>query len=676
MNKYLFLLLFCCCLLSCKEQEQEYPMVNLPSSRTGIDFTNQLQESDSLNILDYLYFYNGGGVGVGDFDKDGLPDIYLSANQGSNKLFHNQGDLRFEDVTQQAGVAGNSSWNTGVTVADINNDGWLDILVSAVVGINDFTGHHELFINNGDLTFSERSADYGLDLQVYGTMVASLDYDLDGDLDLYFLNHAVHTQESFGRSQIRTKRDPKTGDRLMRNDGDRFTDVSEEAGIYGGPNGYGLGVAVSDFNQDGFPDLYIGNDFHEDDYYYLNNGDGTFKEALKDHFGHSSRFSMGNDVADINNDGRPDLISLDMLPPQEPVVKASEGDDAFQTLLLRTQQYGYNYQFSRNMLFLQQPDSSYAEVALQAGVAATDWSWSALFADLDQDGWQDLFISNGIPRRPNDLDFIRFLSNEQIQEQVNSSRLVDQQALDLMPAGMVSNYIYRGRKGLGFDDVSSVWTTNKKGVSGATALADLDGDGDLDLVINNLNEETSLIENQHNAGHYLKVGFQLENGNHFGYGARVIAFVDNEVLYRELNPHRGFQATSEAVVHFGLGTKERLDSLTVVFPNGQSKTWRDQQVDTTLIVRTSDAGKRLSGAEKSGTAFQLVDGNLGVDYVHTAQPYFDFTRQKLIPYGVSDRGQKAFGPISMEMDVPLFLSVDQKRISRFNMIRLGIHWLN
>jgi len=273
MNKLWSLLLVFFVIYSCKNEDRLFDL--LPAKNSGVSFENTLTENDELNILDYLYFYNGGGVSMGDIDNDGLPDLFFSANQKTNKLYLNKGDLQFEDITQTAGVMGNSSWNTGAVMGDINGDGWLDIYVIAVVGINGFVGHNELFINNQDNTFTEMSSEYGLDFKSYGTTAVFLDFDLDGDLDIYLLNHAVHTQESFGRAQIREERNEKTGDRLLRNDGGYFTDISELAGIYGGINGYGLGVSVADFNQDGYPDIYVGNDFHEDDYYYINNGDGS-----------------------------------------------------------------------------------------------------------------------------------------------------------------------------------------------------------------------------------------------------------------------------------------------------------------------------------------------------------------------------------------------------------------
>lgn len=310
-------------LMGCNSKEGSL-FVSKSSKETNITFKNTVTSTDELNILDYLYFYNGGGVAVGDINNDGLPDIYLTANQSANKLYLNKGNFQFEDITETAGVAGKNSWDTGTVMADINGDGFLDIYTCAVVGINGFEGHNQLFINNGDNTFSEKSGQYGLDFDTFSSNAAFFDYDLDGDLDMYLLNHAVHTQNSFGKAELREKRNYETGDRLLRNDGDTFTDVSEEAEIYGGINSYGLGLAVADFNKDGYPDIYVGNDFHEDDYYYLNQGDGTFKESLRSYFGHISRFSMGSDVGDINNDGWSDLMSLDMLPEDETVIKASE----------------------------------------------------------------------------------------------------------------------------------------------------------------------------------------------------------------------------------------------------------------------------------------------------------------------------------------------------------------
>lgn len=614
---------------------------NPDPKETGLDFTNTLTSTKDLSILDYLYFYNGGGVSIGDINNDGLPDIFFTGNQVKNKLYLNKGNLDFEDISNTAGIEGNSDWNTGVTMADVNGDGLLDIYVCAVVGINGFNGHNELYINNGDNTFTESAAKYGLDFDSYSSNAAFFDYDLDGDLDMYLLNHAVHTQNSFGRFDLRYDRLYETGDKLLRNDNGKFTDVSEEAGIYGGVNGYGLGLAISDFNQDGYPDIYVGNDFHEDDYYYLNNGDGTFTESLKKYFGHTSRFSMGNDVADINNDGRPDLLSLDMLPEDEVALKSSEGDDNIQTQKMRIDRFGYHYQFTRNMLFVNQPDGNFMETALMSGIAATDWSWSALFGDLDLDGHQDVFISNGIPKRPNDLDFIKFVSNDQIKSKIDNTKLVDQQALNLMPSGSVHNYVFKGGEDLHFQDMSNKWITKDTLVSGATAMGDLDGDGDLDLVTNNIDQPVTLYVNKTNEkGKYLKIRFNYSQNNKFGIGTKVYSYANGGLQFKELFTTRGFQASSEPMVHFGYKNVEKVDSIKIIWPDKTYQVLQNIPVNQTLTVAPKNTRPfdYNSLRESKKPLFSPVDKNLGLDFTHVEDNYTDFNREKLIPYQISDRG--------------------------------------
>ena len=648
-------------LWSCAKQDPKPKLgfTQLPADSTGVDFQNILPESDSLNILDYLYFYNGGGLAVGDVNQDGLPDIYATANMGPNKLYLNKGDMKFEEAPETAGVSGNSSWNTGAVMVDVNADGLLDIYVCAVVGINGFKGHHELFVNQGDGTFTEESKKYGLDAQTYGTSVAFLDYDLDGDLDLYLLNHAVHTQGSFGRSELRESRNPQTGDRLMRNDGGTFTDVSEEAGIFGGINSYGLGVAVADFNLDGYPDIYVGNDFHEDDYYYLNNGDGTFTEQLREAFGHVSRFSMGNDAADINNDGRPDLITLDMLPKEETVIKASEGDENFQTQRMRLLQFGYHYQFSRNMLFINQEDGNFIETALMSGVAATDWSWAALFNDFDKDGYQDLWISNGIPKRPNDLDFIRFISAVAIEENAAEAKLMDQQALDMMPDGSIANMVYKGDPSLNFTEQTSSWIGEQAQISGATALADLDADGDMDVVSNALNAPLQIYRNDiPKNGAYLQVELRGYKENPQAIGTKVYAHQKGKLFYKELFTARGFQASSEPLIEFGLPENSPLDSLVIIWPNGVRQSHKAIIPGQRLKITPLTDAEQTEGVfgTDSDPLFQPVADNLGLDYTHEEDNYLDFNRQKLLPYRLSDRGPAmAYGDWDKDGKAELFL---------------------
>ena len=640
MNRCSLYVLVTIIFLGCTDREGQV-FVNPSSDETGVSFQNTITETDELNILDYLYFYNGGGVAIGDINDDGLPDVFLSGNQVKNRLYLNEGNLKFKDISATAGISGESSWNTGAVMGDVNGDGLLDIYVCAVVGINGFNGQNELFINNGDNTFTESAAQYGLDFDTYSSSAAFLDYDLDGDLDMYLLNHAVHTQQSYGKAEVRYKRNQQSGDKLLRNDGGFFVDVSEEAGIYGGANGYGLGIAVADFNQDGYPDIYVGNDFHEDDYYYLNNGDGTFTEELRRFFGHISKFSMGNDVADINGDGWPDLLSLDMLPEDEKVLKSSEGDDHTQTQKLRVERFGYHYQYSRNMLFVNKQNTPYAETALMSGIAATDWSWSALFGDYDQDGEQDVFISNGIPKRPNDLDFIKFASDDKIRNKLNNTKLVDQQALDLMPSGATHNYIFRGSGNLDFRDMSGNWMVKDTLISGATAVGDLDNDGDLDLITNNINSPaTFYINKTNNTASYLKLRFKYSPNNRLGIGTKVFAYRNGKMQYKELYTVRGFQASSEPMVHFGFGDGQIIDSLKIIWPNKTFQVLKEVETNQTITVSPENTRpfdyKTLTGNEQR--IFRRQEDNLGINFRHKEDNYLDINRQKLIPYQISDRG--------------------------------------
>ncbi|MGO4817540.1 VCBS repeat-containing protein [Flavobacterium sp. W22_SRS_FP1] len=633
----LIILLFASC-----SKKQDLLFEKLDENKSNITFKNQLLDSKKISILDYLYYYNGGGVALGDINNDGLVDIYFTSNQGENKLYLNQGENKFEDITIKAGVEGQSDWKTGSIMADVNGDGYLDIYVCAVVGINGFEGHNELYINNKNSTFTESAAQYGLDLDNYSSSAAFFDYDLDGDLDMYLLNHAVHSEQSYGNADTRNKRSYESGDKLFRNDNGKFVDVSESAGIFGGANGYGLGLAISDFNLDGYPDIYVGNDFHEDDYYYLNNGDGTFTESLKTYFGHTGRFSMGIDVADVNHDGFPDIMSLDMLPESEKVLKSSLGDDNVQMMKVRTEKLGYHYQYTRNMLQINQAGNNFTETALLSGVAATDWSWSALFADFDQDGEQDIFVCNGIPKRPNDLDYVKYLSNDQVKTKINSTKLLDKEALRKMPNGKVTNYVFQGSKDLIFNNKSGNWIENDSIISNGSAYGDLDNDGDLDVVTNNLNSPASIYINQTNEkSNYLKLKLRFGGKNVFGVGTKVISYTKGKMQIKELQTTRGFQSSPEPIIHFGYGNRSKIDSLVVIWPDRTAQTLKNVITNQTLTIKP-DSNRKVFDYKKLHPSFKpvfkKVEDNLGINFTHQENDYADFLAQKLIPYQHSDRG--------------------------------------
>jgi hypothetical protein len=644
MKKHFSLIFLFIFLASCEEEKNSdnFLFENLPAETTGLNFSNNLTETNALNILDYLYYYNGGGVAVGDINNDGLPDIYLTGNQVKNKLFLNKGKLQFEDITEKAGVSGASDWNTGVVMADVNGDGFLDIYVCAVTGINGLNGKNELFINNGDGTFTEKAEEFGLDFQNYSSTAAFFDFDNDGDLDMYLLNHAVHTVNTYGPADIRNKRIAESGDKLLRNDNGKFLDVSKEAGIYGGANGYGLGLATADFNNDGFTDIYVSNDFHEDDFYYLNNGDGTFTETLKSKFGHVSRFSMGNDAADVNNDGYIDIVTLDMLPQAEKVLKASVGDDPRDLDKLKTEQLGYHHQYTRNMLQINRKGEYFQETGLLSDLAATDWSWAPLFADFDQDGFQDLFIATGIPKRPNDLDYIKYVSSNQIQKKINNTRLVDNKALEMMPSGKVHNYVFKGSTSLNFKDQSGKWIERDSVISTGIAYADLDNDGDLDVVSNNIDANASIYENQSDStSAYLKLSFKLKTQNTFGIGTKAIAWQDGKMQTRQLYNSKGFQSSSEPIIHFGFPKKKQLDSLLIIWPDNTYQKQEGLNLNQHLVISLNQNRDSIDFTQLFPSPkpwFEQIDSLPGITFNHQENRYTDFDRQKLIPYQISDRG--------------------------------------
>ena len=625
-----------------KKKEGDYKFLEVPSAQSHVSFVNKLEHQEDFNIIDYLYYYNGGGVSIGDINNDGLFDIYFSSNEGSNKLYLNKGSFSFEDITESAGVASLGKWKTGINIVDVNGDNLLDLYVCRVSGYEGLEGHNELYLNNGDLTFTESSVKYGLDFSGFSTQSSFFDMDKDGDLDLYLLNHAVHTQKSHGRADLRLDVDQLSGDRIFENIGGYFEDITSTTGIYSSQIGYGLGIGLSDFNEDGFTDLYISNDFSENDYLYINNGDKTFSERLTDMAHHSSRFSMGNDIADYNNDGRVDIITLDMLPEDEVVRKRSVGEDPYEIFRMKLQ-FGYMNQYSRNTLMLNR-GGKFSDVAMLAGIHATDWSWGPLFADFNNDGWKDIFISNGIARRPNDLDYIDFISGDKVR---NNPNLSDAAFVSEMPLGKVKNYFFSNNQDLTFENVTESWSNADAQITNGAAYADLDNDGDLDLVLNNLNEEADILENlslregvDHEGSNFLKLRFFGAEGAPV-LGTRVTAFVGEQIQMYELFSVRGFQSSTTNEIIMGLGASNEIDSLLIEWPNGsverQGVIQANQFLKLWMPVQQQPT-KKQSKPHLKETIFQNVTASLGIDYKHHENRFVEFNREPLIPHMNSQEG--------------------------------------
>lgn len=611
---------------------------------TGINFTNQLPEDSSFNLLNYLYYYDGGGVAAGDVNNDGLPDLFFTSNLGADRLYLNRGNYRFEDVTARAGVAGTDGWTTGVTMADVNGDGHLDIYVSGVSYLT-MHGRNVLYINNGDATFTERTREHGLEHVGYSTQAAFFDADADGDLDMYLLNHSTHSERGVSARPQREGQHPRAGDRLFRNDGGRFVDVTARAGIYSGVEGYGLGVVASDLNLDGCIDLFVANDFQENDFLYYNNCDGTFTESIAKSMGHTSRSSMGVDAADFDNDGRPDLMVLDMLPERESVLKTSANAESFNVFNLKVKA-GYHPQYGRNTLQLNRGAGRFSEIGFLAGVHATDWSWSTLFADLDNDGLKDIFVTNGIYRRPNDLDYIDFVSGAAIQASLE--RGIGAASLALlkrMPQIPLASVAFRNRGDLTFANVAPEWGLDQPGFSNGAVYVDLNNSGALDLVVNTINAPARVYRNRGReltGHHFLQVALDGAPGNTGGIGARVTIFHGGTRQMAEQMPTRGFQSSVDNRLHFGLGSATAVDSLEVVWPDGRRQQVRNVAADSRITLAQSKATRtsvsRSSLSLAARPMFTDVTRATGITYRHRENEFVDSNREPLMPHLLSTEG--------------------------------------
>lgn len=638
---FLFILLG---LSSCDQKAGLFEKID--SADSGIDFSNVLDSNSSLNIFNYLYYYNGGGVAVADYNQDGWVDIYFTANEAADRLYLNKGNFKFEEVTQAAGIDNSKGWTTGVSNVDINHDGLMDLYICKVSGIENIKGHNLLYINQGSNekglpTFKESSKEYGLDFSGFSTQAVFLDYDKDGDLDMYLLNHSTHPNRTYGNGSKRNTFDSKSGDRFYENIDSKFVDVSAETGIHQGIIGYGLGISVGDLNDDGYPDIYVGNDFFENDYLYINQKDKTFLDLIStqpERLGHTTHFSMGNDIADVNNDGLADIISLDMLPEDLETYKTSGVEYPYQTYSNYLKN-GFSPQYMQNTLHLNSGDLNFSETAFLSGIAASEWSWGALMADFDNDTNKDLFITNGIKGVTNDMDFIKYVSDEKIQRKLNEGGKLDySQVIKELPEKKVANYIFQNKGNNTFQDRSKDWLHPKPTFSQGLAYADFDNDGDLDLVINNMDEEAGIFRNNSekisSPNRFLNFSFKGSEKNSLGIGAKVKVFTNGKIQVQEHYLSRGYLSSATPGLHFGLGKFNKIDSVQVIWPDGTCETKFDLKPNSHIVLNYQNS-KRKKLPKSSNRAFLALKDSI-LPYHHVEQSTLEFNRDILIPFAYTN----------------------------------------
>jgi enediyne biosynthesis protein E4 len=653
---------------SCKSTNEDYKLAEAKPSansnqlfvlesagNTGISFANNVEYTEELNVYTFRNFYNGGGVAIGDINNDGLADIFFCGNQQSNRLYLNKGNFKFEDVTKDAGLDSKGIWSTGVSFADVNGDGYLDIYICKSGDFTKKNRTNALYINNKDLTFSERSNEYGLDNLGLSTHAVFFDYDRDGDLDCYLLNNSFKSVGNFDLVKDQRKiPDSIGGNKFFRNDGEHFTDITRTSGIYSSKIGFGLGVAVSDLNKDGWLDMYVSNDFFEKDYLYLNQKDGTFKEELESSITELSMNSMGADIADINNDSRPDIYVTDMLPGIERRLKTKTNFEDWDKYV-SNQQSGYYKQFVRNVLQLGNgiiPNNNpiavpyFSEIGRYANVHATDWSWGALIADMDNDGLKDIFVANGIFKDLTDQDYVQYMANPaEVRKILLAEKEGIKKLIDLMPSNPIPNYAFRNNGDLTFSNAAEQWGLSTPGFSNGSAYGDLDNDGDLDLVVNNVNMPGYVYRNRsrdlYPEKHFIAVRLEGSGKNKFGIGSKVTVHSGNQQFYQEQIPMRGFQSSVDYKMLFGLGNIKQIDSVVVQWSSGTRQTVENISIDTLITLNELNAvanNEELPPSVK--TWFSTPTLNYGLDFVHKENEFVDFNRDKLLFRMTSTEGPR------------------------------------
>jgi len=643
----LFIALCVLALHSCESPSR--PSKFIEATDSGVTFTNTVTNSIQLNILNYLYFYNGAGSAIADFNNDGLQDLYFTANQGADHLYINKGNFQFENSTSISNIDNANGWTSGVTTVDINNDGWMDIYISKVSGHLDLEGSNLLYVNqgvddSGIPRFKEEAAAYGLNLSALSTQASFFDYDLDGDLDVYILNHSLHPNSNYGKGALRKKIDSVRGDKLLENKNGIYTDVTKDTGIYQSSIGYGLGISTGDVNNDGYPDIYLGNDFFENDYLYINQKNGTFIEvnATASILGHSSHFSMGNGMSDINNDGNLDILSLDMLPEDIETLKSS-GTEYNYPIFQNQLRNGYEPQFMQNTLHLNLGNEKFSETAFLSGISATEWSWSPIIADFDNDGYKDIYITNGIQGATNDMDFVNFISNESIQKRLGKGMKSEELAfINELPEKKTINYFYKNKGNASFEDVSDIWSSRTPSFSNGASYADLDNDGDLDIIVNNVNAPAFILKNttdhSNNTSNYLQISFKGSAQNTFGIGTKIQLYTKTEKQFLENYPTQGFLSSVPPIAHIGLGTYLSIDSLKVIWSDGKYQTLKNIEANQHITLDYSEAQGDYYQQEAHTSPNYLKSRKSLIPFTHQDGTSIEFNRDPLIPYATTNLG--------------------------------------